>query len=1290
MTLYQDGNIQESFNVYVDWEHSQFHNLVRNSSFNFFRSTGEVIDWQRTENNSGGSLSTFSPYNGLANYKIVGTGGATQGQLTQAVTNKVKRSVDYYLSAYVNLSAYTSGDVVIKLYSASEATAYATITVNSTTTGWERKTASFTAPSPVPDDLTLYIQSETFTGTVEIDAVCLEEQSSLGILPYTPFEVFRPVSGTTDYVAGTTEIESDTTGYEDVTSWVTEDGLEAIIETPESGKIVVNRGSLELFNGNLGISPKVFSAYSPSTGYFNGPDHGDGKGNVRSGRRVIVTVTAYDGTTTETHTIFSGTLETPKDLGLTRKIKFQLWGRSYTLEKNKLNFVRLNRANNLVRNSGFELWDTDEETLEVTNPQKWSTNFGSESVTLKAIKSVNFGVVAPELTGTGVGSSTISLRQQLQDANGDNLNLNGTYQVRARIKANNGTANPSIAGIKCTATSGSFTAGSSVSSYTPTTSGYVEVTTSFTTVGNVEVRVDLEGVTNATNAYEFSFDNVHVVQSYESSDYDTGISYVTKELLREVGFGSADFAVEDDFKIIEYFQVMNETPLKKLAELLQVGRHIYYENEYGQIVIKNYDTYIDNNPSYRTIELSHFKDGGFSVETLPAYNSVVIEADPVVAHDTFGKRIESGAVIGEQLSKTPTQRIKFEDIDEAFINHLTVGKLTATQIDATGITTEKLLTGGGSGNGKIDINITNQDRITFLDPATNELASMGTASKTGIYGSGNWILYVDTTATTGQNGIFAKVGSGDGYALLAETGDGTTVAGSNALVVRDDGTYSGVAIRALDTSIAGYSITSGNGVDIHTTAFTLSAPDGVAYGSTQPVMKAYCNSGSYSNFLYKAPSASKGFSVNNYGSGECMLSNNLVYSGSWSTISGSYACAMEFDSSNQNIYFWSYNGSFSYLGGFGFNYFAVRREMTLTRNAGNTYLTIGSTGQDTNGDGIHIASGHNRGISITGSSSSGIYISSVSSHGVDVASASGYGFKSVATGYGGAFEGAGGGVFAKGTGSSTGVTCIPVSGWGLFVGASSITVSTKIQKKVEIDGDLQTFSGFGQSGNATFAGTLSKGAGSCLTIDMFRLESDADLKDGMIITYSETAPSVYRSHNKPISFANPCSMDMDKRIAGVVTQGKEFVTADVDLTDEEWRAKFEKHCDDNGLVYSKILKDAYYGIDHFGNPQVQPNKDYAIVTSDWEEAFKAWMSDPDQNETFYAGVLGEYGTCLVDPSFGDIEVGDLICTSTTLGHGRKVKDEEKAQAIGCIVGKAITSRTAEEGCGPISIFIMLS
>jgi len=59
--------------------------------------------------------------------------------------------------------------------------------------------------------------------------------------------------------------------------------------------------------------------------------------------------------------------------------------------------------------------------------------------------------------------------------------------------------------------------------------------------------------------------------------------------------------------------------------------------------------------------------------------------------------------------------------------------------------------------------------------------------------------------------------------------------------------------------------------------------------------------------------------------------------------------------------------------------------------------------------------------------------------------------------------------------------------------------------------------------------------------------------------------------------------------------------------------------------------------------------------------------------------------CMIDASFGAIEVGDLLTTSSTVGHAMKAADPTKA--FGAVIGKALGGLS--EGTGLIPILVAL-
>jgi len=57
--------------------------------------------------------------------------------------------------------------------------------------------------------------------------------------------------------------------------------------------------------------------------------------------------------------------------------------------------------------------------------------------------------------------------------------------------------------------------------------------------------------------------------------------------------------------------------------------------------------------------------------------------------------------------------------------------------------------------------------------------------------------------------------------------------------------------------------------------------------------------------------------------------------------------------------------------------------------------------------------------------------------------------------------------------------------------------------------------------------------------------------------------------------------------------------------------------------------------------------------------------------------------CKVDATFGSIEIGDLLTTSSTPGHAMKVS--EQSQAFGAVIGKALRPLTSGRGLIPILV-----
>jgi hypothetical protein len=187
-----------------------------------------------------------------------------------------------------------------------------------------------------------------------------------------------------------------------------------------------------------------------------------------------------------------------------------------------------------------------------------------------------------------------------------------------------------------------------------------------------------------------------------------------------------------------------------------------------------------------------------------------------------------------------------------------------------------------------------------------------------------------------------------------------------------------------------------------------------------------------------------------------------------------------------------------------------------------------------------------------------------------------------------------------------------------------------------------------QAGNAFFAG--GKGG---YVVDYFvnAVGDKVERGDVVVIGAGKSKLRYGSGNNIPIPEVDLCSKDYDTRVCGIVA---DFV-AENDL------------------------------------PTVEPPPD-ADEKFFERHPFAGMGGAPDQNPTVVMDrqfgrmvTLGSYAHCKVDASGGAIKPGDLLTTSKTPGHARKVDDP--AQAVGAIVGKALASHS--RGKGVIPVLVML-
>ncbi len=1297
--MFEAGNLNVDYSVLIDWEHGQFHNCIRNSSFNFFRANGEILSWHPTSAFAGGSIHTSNVFNGIGCYKIIGSGAAKSGEIVQTL-NTIDIRENYILSFYYKLPTITDGNITISLENRVSSVILLHKIIATAETDWVRVACNITDDGTGLTDvdarnLQLRICANNFTGEAYLDAICLELTYSTTIpSSYAPFETFKPVVGTTNFVEGVTEIEADTTSYVDMTPFVSAEGVSGTFSTPESGALVINRGYLYLNNYHLGLSNKRFSSiYNPNAFLFNGPDQGNGKGNVCTGRRCIIIVTAFDGVNTITKPVFTGIIEIPTDYGLERKLQINLWGRSFLpLEKNKINFTRLNHFANLIQNGGFESFEHEIETSKITKASNWTNAFGNETVEVLAVNNDAFGLYAMRVTGHGVGNTWVSVYQDVRSVvDGSALTLNGTYNLSMFFAGTNLTLEDPQVRLRVVALSGSLAGTVMVES--TSSAVYKNLKCAFSTNGDATIRVYLDFKPVAGKSYEFNFDNVSLTVAAESVSYGAGISYLLRELFKAVGFGEADLNLEDNFRLVELFQILNTAPLKDLAELLQVDRLFFIEDAYGRLNVKSFNT-LKEQAAYTTLDLSRFEASQFKYTVQPAISKVTVESDPLMAHDTYGKRVATGSVSNAQISTDAGTRIRIENLDEVRVNQFTVGIVSADLINTNMLIVKKLQT--AVSEERLDINVTDPNRLTFWDAiySSNPVLSLGTRTPASapVYGSGGTFLGIFDGGLSAANhqGILTRTKdlvdiSSQGIALLAESG--TSLANSNAVVVRADNVFSGVGIRATGATVSGFTVTSGKrrGVEINTRAFTIQAPTNLdAYGIGRDVFKVYTQDvgdDQYTNFLFKAPNSTTGVTIATLSDSVAYLGFNVFYNAAWNVITpisgdnvgsalrqtayrnpitGVVSASLQMGLFRDGVWDWG-------CGVNSYRFFVHDRTFLVDNRDKNVIDSIvieggqkGLSIWDVTDTCINIHGTNNTGLQVS-NCYWGLLISEPLSHGILVKKTSGSG-----------------GAITADTDNLNEPTDIPAIYGFNPTGISGNGLAGLFYGRVRISGNLEV------------QGTITKQGTGCLTLDLFCLDSVINMCDGMLLVLSGTISNILRCGNKPVAFVKPCDADMQKTIVGVLIAQPGMQTPEVSVNEIEkhFYQAFDNYCNKNNIHYSREVYIDQFRKDHAGNFVNFDNTfDTYTFTSEYTEAFLRWYATPENRDLLYAGVLGEYGTCLVDPQFGDIELGDLICTSSTVGHGRKVHEIEKVRALGCIIGKALSTRVVADGPGPIAIDI---
>jgi len=286
--------------------------------------------------------------------------------------------------------------------------------------------------------------------------------------------------------------------------------------------------------------------------------------------------------------------------------------------------------------------------------------------------------------------------------------------------------------------------------------------------------------------------------------------------------------------------------------------------------------------------------------------------------------------------------------------------------------------------------------------------------------------------------------------------------------------------------------------------------------------------------------------------------------------------------------------------------------------------------------------------------------------------------------------------------------------------------------------------GLYSANNCHIAGTLSKGAGACLTIDEFWNNTTDTFETGDVVVLNEDQSLMSdRHYSKPISCVRLCDSAYDHKVVGVkvfedlahsgkgsyeksLEEDQFFDSIENDYTIDQIKAlidskandvegelneisdhdkkEFDQTKEDLGKLslgkghfhdyLSKedktdrekkrfLLKKVPVIVEvkgHHGYTQKTMSNFYVEERKKWDK-IKCEKTKP--NRRFVVGVLGQYGKCKVDADIAPIQVGDLLTTSPTKGHAQKVLD--KTLAIGSIFAQALEAKASGKGLIKINI-----
>ncbi|MCK5481441.1 MAG: hypothetical protein KAJ06_09845, partial [Gammaproteobacteria bacterium] len=206
------------------------------------------------------------------------------------------------------------------------------------------------------------------------------------------------------------------------------------------------------------------------------------------------------------------------------------------------------------------------------------------------------------------------------------------------------------------------------------------------------------------------------------------------------------------------------------------------------------------------------------------------------------------------------------------------------------------------------------------------------------------------------------------------------------------------------------------------------------------------------------------------------------------------------------------------------------------------------------------------------------------------------------------------------------------------------------------------------SGGCFITGALSKGSGSCLTTDIFYNSSNIQIVRGMVcISTGDTMGD--RVYSKPISSVEPCTIDNDPRVVGVKViediDHTEMSKKEFDLAVQEATgivsAEYTKPLENTTVINTKVHKTSKLLCER------------ELTDVEYEVLKNASISS--YGSKLHIGILGQYSKVLVDADITPIQNGDMLTTSSTIGHGMKSVN----MIPGTIFGKALQDKLSGRG-----------